>query len=47
MAEYTSERAMGEWGYLSDRGLVPLESKTLAQVRHNVKNLVANQFHKE
>jgi len=41
MAEYTSEAAMGEYGYLADQGLVPLEYKTLEEVRHNVKNLVA------
>ena len=46
MAEYTSESAMGEYGYLSDLGLVPLEYNTLAQVRYNVDNLVANQFTK-
>ena len=46
MAEYTSEGAMGEYGYLSDLGLVPLEYQTLAQVRYNVDNLVANQFTK-
>jgi len=31
---------------LSDLGLVPLEYQTLAQVRYNVDNLVANQFTK-
>ena len=41
MAEYTSEGAMGEYGYLADQGLVPLEYKTLEEVRYNVKNLVA------
>ncbi len=41
MAEYTSEAAMGEYGYLADQGLVPLEYKTLEEVRYNVKNLVA------
>ena len=41
MAEYTSEAAMGEYGYLADQGLVPLEYKTLEDVRYNVRNLVA------
>jgi hypothetical protein len=37
MNEYVSDAAMGEWGYLGDAGLVPLDSKTLADVRSNVK----------
>ena len=46
MAEYTSDASMGEYGYLSDLGLVPLESATLSKVRYNVSNLVANEFTK-
>ena len=46
MAEYTSDASMGEYGYLGDLGLVPLESATLSKVRYNVKNLVANEFTK-
>ena len=37
MNEYVSDAAMGEWGYLGDAGLVPLDSKTLADVRSNGK----------
>jgi len=37
MNEYTSEAAVGEYGYLGDAGLVPLDSKTLAKVRLAVK----------
>lgn len=37
MNEYVSDAAMGEWGYLGDAGLVPLDEKMLAQVRDNVK----------
>lgn len=40
MAEYMSDSAMGEYGYLSDIGLVPLAPKTLAKVRYNVENLI-------
>ena len=46
MAEYTSDASMGEYGYLGDLGLVPLESATLSKVRYNVSNLVANEFTK-
>ena len=46
MAEYTSDSAMGDYGYLGDLGLVPLESATLSKVRYNVNNLVANEFTK-
>ena len=37
MNEYVSDAAMGEWGYLSDEGLVPLDEETLQTVRDNVK----------
>jgi len=37
MDEYVSDNAMGEWGYLGDYGLVPLDDKMLAQVRDNIK----------
>ena len=35
--EYVSNKAIGEEGYLSDRGLVSLDSSELAQVRKDVK----------
>lgn len=38
--EYVSERAIGEDGYLLDRGLIPLAKKDLQKVRSDVKSLV-------
>jgi len=37
--EYVSEKAIGEEGYLSDRGLVNLDKTDLAKTRDNVKNM--------
>ena len=39
MAEYVSEKALGEEGYLSERGLVALPKADLAKVRVEVKAL--------
>ncbi|MFT5162767.1 MAG: phosphate transport system substrate-binding protein [Alteromonadaceae bacterium] len=39
LAEFTSESAMGEEGYLTDKGLIPLTMKKLQQVRSNVSSL--------
>ena len=39
MDEFVSDNAVGEYGYLMDRGLVPLESKSLSEVRTNVSSL--------
>ena len=39
MNEFVSDAAVGEYGYLMDRGLVPLDTSTLSKVRSNVKNL--------
>jgi phosphate transport system substrate-binding protein len=36
LAEYVSDRAMGEEGYLADKGLVPLPAAELAKVRQAV-----------
>jgi len=36
LTEYTSEKAMGEEGYLTDKGLIPLGSDKLATIRKNV-----------
>ena len=38
-AAFTSEKAMGEDGYLPERGLIPLNDQELAQVQSAVKNL--------
>ena len=35
--EYVGVRALGEEGYLADRGLVPLPAAELAKVRAEVK----------
>ena len=37
--EFTSDRAMGEDGYLPERGLIPLEAEELKQVQAQVKAL--------
>lgn len=38
-AEFTSENAMGEDGYLTERGLIPLGEEELAQVQSDVKSM--------
>ena len=37
--EFTSNKAMGEDGYLPERGLIPLSDEALKQVQQDVKNL--------
>mgnify|MGYP001550023070 FL=1 len=37
--EFTSKKAMGEDGYLPEKGLIPLSKKELSQVQADVKNL--------
>jgi phosphate transport system substrate-binding protein len=37
--EFTSEKAMGEDGYLTERGLIPLSDDELEQIQNNVKTL--------
>jgi phosphate transport system substrate-binding protein len=37
--EYVSNKAIGEDGYLLDKGLIPLQKTELAKVRENVKTL--------
>ena len=39
MAEYVSDRAIGEEGYLTDRGLVALEKSSLTKVRADVNSM--------
>jgi len=36
--EFTSENAMGEYGYLTERGLIPVSEQRLEQIQENVKN---------
>ncbi|MCB1687810.1 MAG: substrate-binding domain-containing protein [Halioglobus sp.] len=37
--EFTSNKAMGEDGYLTERGLIPLSDEALKQVQADVKNM--------
>lgn len=37
--EFVSDKAMGEDGYLPERGLIPLEEEALEQAQQDVKNL--------
>jgi len=39
LAEFTSERAWGDYGYLSDRGLIPLPADERAEVAASVRSL--------
>jgi phosphate transport system substrate-binding protein len=39
LREFTSERAWGEEGYLSDRGLVPMPDEERGEIAANVRNL--------
>lgn len=39
LTEYTSDAAMGEEGYLTDKGLIPLGEEKLVNVRQNVLTL--------
>ncbi len=39
LAEYTSEKAWGDDGYLSDKGLIPMPKKEREQFSSDVKNL--------
>lgn len=39
MVEYVSDKAIGEEGYLTDRGLVALEKSALSKVRADVNNM--------
>lgn len=39
LTEFTSEKAMGEDGYLTDKGLIPLGSEKLSKVRAEVLSL--------
>ncbi len=44
LTEYTSEAAMGEEGYLTDKGLIPLGEEKLLNVRQNVLSLTPLTF---
>jgi phosphate transport system substrate-binding protein len=40
LREFSSERAWGEEGYLSDRGLIPMPDAERSKVAANVRNLI-------
>lgn len=39
LAEYTSDKAWGEYGYLSDKGLIPLPEKERKKFSADIKNM--------
>jgi phosphate transport system substrate-binding protein len=39
LAEFTSEKAMGEYGYLAEKGMIPMSDKERKKVLNTVKNL--------
>jgi len=39
LAEFTSEKAMGEYGYLAEKGMIPMTDEERASVLSTVKNL--------
>jgi phosphate transport system substrate-binding protein len=39
LAEFTSEKAWGEEGYLSDKGLIPMPEEERKKISSDVKNL--------
>jgi len=39
LAEFTSEKAMGEYGYLAEKGMIPMTDEERANVLNTVKNL--------
>ena len=39
LAEFTSEKAMGEYGYLAEKGMIPMSEEERANVLDTVKNL--------
>jgi phosphate transport system substrate-binding protein len=43
LAEFTSEKAMGQEGYLAERGLIPLPADEYAAMKETVKNLTPMQ----
>jgi phosphate transport system substrate-binding protein len=39
LAEFTSEKAMGEYGYLAEKGMIPMTDEERSKVLSTVKNL--------
>src|SRR5690606_12544140 len=44
LAEYTSDKAIGEEGYLADKGLVPPTSAEIGKIREDAKSLRPLKF---
>jgi phosphate transport system substrate-binding protein len=44
IAEFTSDQAVGEFGYLADNGLIPLEDAERKAVQAQAKNLMELQL---
>jgi len=44
LAEFTSEEAWGEDGYLTEKGLIPLSEEKRKEISHSVKNLTPLKF---
>lgn len=40
LAEFTSDNAVGEYGYLTEKGLIPMPAADLKKMREHTKNLV-------
>ena len=40
LAEFTSEKAMGEYGYLAEKGMIPMTDEERNNVLNTVKNLI-------
>ena len=40
LAEFTSEKAMGEYGYLAEKGMIPMTDEERDNVLNTVKNLI-------
>ncbi|HCM04610.1 MAG TPA: phosphate ABC transporter substrate-binding protein, partial [Oceanospirillales bacterium] len=39
LAEFTSEKAMGDYGYLAEKGMIPMTAEERNNVLKTVKNL--------
>ncbi len=43
LGEFLSDKAMGDFGYLAEKGLIPLPGNELAQVQNTAENLISLQ----
>ena len=44
IAEFTSDRAWGEDGYLADKGMIPMPEDEREKYGHDAKNLIPLQM---